>query len=131
MAEKNIQDEIRLALGSRPDIRVFRNNVGQGFQGVVVREADGMILLTKYRRIAFGLMPGSGDLIGWKSRIVTPDMINQSIAVFASAEVKRPGEKPRQDQINWALQVRKAGGIAGIVHNAGEALALVGEGLGL
>lgn len=36
--------------------------------------------------------------------------------VFAAFEVKKPGEKPRANQIAFLESIQAAGGIAGVVH---------------
>ena len=75
MNETAILQRIRLDLGLEPTVRLFRNNVG------VLRDAQG-------RPVRFGLHPGSGDLIGWRSVRITPDMVGRLLAVLASVEVK-------------------------------------------
>jgi len=109
MNETTILQRIRLALGRVPGLRLFRNNVGG------LKDQFG-------RFVKFGLNPGSGDLIGWRSVEVTPDMVGKRIAVFTSVEVKTPTGKIRPDQIVWQKNVADAGGIAIIVRSEEEAL---------
>jgi len=100
MNEKPIQNQIMLAVGGRPDTRVFRNTVGVG------KHMDGSF-------VRFGLCPGSGDLIGWHTVTITPDMVGQKFARFLSIEVKRSkGNKASDEQINWTEVVARFGGIA-------------------
>ena len=61
--ETNIQQRIRLALGTREDVRLFRNQVGQ-----LPDPRTG-------RPVQFGLAKGSADIVGWKTVEVTPDMV--------------------------------------------------------
>jgi hypothetical protein len=102
MTEAQIQAVVMRALGGRTDVRVFRNQVGFGFVGEP----------PNHRPVTMGLHPGSGDLIGWKSVTVTPDMVGTKLAVFLSVEVKRPGKGLRPNQETWMRVVREHGGIA-------------------
>ena len=108
MSEAATLQAIRLDLGRAPGVRLFRNNVG------LLRDHQG-------RAVRFGLHPGSGDLIGWRTVTVTPDMVGRSIAVMASIEVKSATGRPREDQIHWAETLRAAGGFAGIARSPEQA----------
>ena len=104
MSEAGVQSAIRLALGKYPGVKAFRNSVGQ------YRTEDGRV-------IRYGLLPGSGDLIGWRTVLITPDMVGRHIAQFMSIEVKTPKGAVRPDQVLWAENVRRAGGIAVIARS--------------
>ena len=117
LSEKDIQQGIINQANRRPDVRLFRNNIGIGFQGNVLVEENGKIILANARRIRFGLQEFSGDLIGWKSMKITPDMVGLTVAVFVSEEVKSPTGRIGEGQKNWTAQVIKAGGIAKIVRS--------------
>lgn len=104
-AETTLQQQIRLALGTRPDLRLFRNQVGQ-----LPDPRTG-------RPVQFGLARGSADLIGWRTIVVTPDMVGQRIAVFASLEVKTPTGRLTPAQQSWLGAVRSAGGLAGVARS--------------
>ena len=107
MNESGIQSRIMLALGARPGIRIFRNQVGFGFVGEYPNQ----------RPVSFGLAPGSGDLIGWRSRIITPDDVGRSVAQFLSVKVKSASGTARPNQRTWAEVVRQFGGIAIIARD--------------
>lgn len=111
--ETKIQQEIRLGLGTRDDVRLFRNQVGQ-----LPDPRTG-------RPVQFGLAKGSADLVGWKTIEVTPDMVGQRLAVFTSIEVKTPTGRPTTYQKSWLAAVEKAGGIAGIARSVDDALQIV------
>jgi hypothetical protein len=127
MLESPIQNKIMLALGSRPDVRIFRNNVGNGFFGRAFEESGRCVTLIDYRRVQFGLAVGSSDLIGFKSVEITPDMVGKRVAVFLSPEVKIPGASGKEHQKNWRDMVSSFGGISGIVKSVDEAQELVGK----
>jgi hypothetical protein len=111
--ETNIQQRIRLALGTRQDVRLFRNQVGQ-----LPDPRTG-------RPVQFGLAKGSADLVGWKTIEVTPDMVGQQVAVFTSIEVKTPKGRATPYQQAWLQSVEKAGGIAGIARSVEDAVQIL------
>tara|TARA_R110000868_G_scaffold71743_1_gene209800 strand:+ start:5026 stop:5391 length:366 start_codon:yes stop_codon:yes gene_type:complete len=94
--------EIKLELGSKSHIRVFRNQVGLAFVGKPPN-------LTPVRT---GLVPGSADLIGWTSKIIRQEDVGSKVAVFTSVEVKTTTGRMSDKQDNWKEQVEMAGGIA-------------------
>lgn len=124
LSEKDIQQQIINTLNRRPDVRVFRNNIGQGFIGAVIAEGDGRIMLKNYRRIRFGLQDGSGDLIGWKTIKITPEMVGTNVAVFTSIEVKSKTGTVSDEQKNWFGAVTRACGIAKIARSAEDGTAI-------
>ena len=112
-AETTLQQQIRLALGTRTDLRLFRNQVGQ-----LPDPRTG-------RPVQFGLARGSADLIGWRTITVTPEMVGTQLAVFTSIEVKLPNGRVRPEQHAWLGVVRSAGGIAGIARSVRDANAIL------
>lgn len=133
MSESANQNRIRRVLHDRGD-RLFRNNRG------VLPDRNG-------NPVRFGLANTSqtggeqlksGDLIGWETRLVTPDMVGTHVAVFKSIEVKPdgwkpPGVGPVKDargkltayghflgQKAWADLVNDEGGIAGFMIDPDE-----------
>lgn len=117
---------MRLSTGA---VRLFRNNVGSFWTGKIERVRapgavavkPGDVVIRSARIVNCGLHEGSGDLIGWKSVEVTPDMVGQRLAVFVSMEVKAAGGKLRPAQRNWLDVVRSMGGLAGVARSADEA----------
>ena len=112
--ETTLQQHIRLALGTRPDLRLFRNNTG-----TLPDPRTG-------RPVQFGLARGSADLIGLRTVTITPDMVGQQVAVFTSIEVKTPKGRPTAEQQNWLNMVRSLGGIAGIARSVRDANEILG-----
>lgn len=106
-SEQTIQQQIRLAC-SRGPVRLWRNNVGR-------------LLDQSGRPVAFGLCPGSADLVGFTTITVTPDMVGQRIAVFAAVEVKAERGRPTPQQTAWLEHVTAAGGRAGIARSVEDA----------
>ena len=112
-AETDLQQRIRLALGTRSDLRLFRNQVGQ-----LPDPRTG-------RPVQFGLARGSADLIGWRTITITPDMVGQRLAVFTSIEVKTERGRVRPEQHAWLAAVTGAGGIAGVARSVTDAHAIL------
>ena len=114
MTESSIQALIMRELTKDPRCRLFRNNVGIGWAGQLVRKyPDGSVLLAHARPLHAGLCVGAADLIGW------------SAGRFLSVEVKTPTGAIRPEQITWRDNVLRAGGIAGIVRSVEEAKELI------
>ena len=112
-AETTLQQQIRLAVGTRPDARLFRN------QCVALPDPR------TGRLVTFGLARGSADLIGWRTVVVTPEMVGQRLAVFTSIEVKTATGRLRPEQQAWLGVVRSAGGVAGVARSVPDALRIM------
>lgn len=100
MRETLLMMEIRAALNSQPDVRMFRNNVGS------LPGPDGK------GRVVFGLAKGSADLIG----ILNP------LGRFVAFEIKTAKGRISKEQVAWANAVRSYGGFACFVRSSQEAL---------
>ena len=111
MTESELQALILRAAGSKSHVRVFRNQVGEGYVGQALRDPEG-VFLRDARHVRMGLFPGSADLIGWRTLTVTPDMVGSQIAQFLSIEIKTKTGRVRPDQQNWLDQITTAGGHA-------------------
>jgi hypothetical protein len=108
-SEQTIQQQIRLAC-SRGSARLHRNNVGR-----LPDPRTG-------RWVEFGVGgKGAGDLIGWRTITITPEMIGQQVAVFTSIEVKSATGPLRPEQRQWMEAVQAAGGIAGVARSVEDA----------
>ena len=115
MTEHAIQSEIFRAIGSRADVRLFRNNTAGAWAGEVIGRTPHSITLLNPYPIHAGLFKGSADLIG----IVAPT------GRFLSLEIKSATGRPRPEQIVWRDNILRFGGIAGIVRSVDEALVLL------
>lgn len=118
MKESDISSDIRIDLGGRIDTRLFRNNVGR----LPDPRAPG-------KWVAYGLCPGSSDLIGWHTVTITPDMIGSKIAVFTAIETKRPGARTDPErlekQMNFINIVQRFGGYSGVATSVLEARRII------
>lgn len=112
-------------------MRIFRNNVGTGLviraKNVQMREAiinacaaTAAKMGGSAARIRFGLCEGSGDDIGWTPYEIKPEDVGKTIAVFTSAEIKKPKGRSSDEQKQWAKVVNAAGGIAVVWRSADD-----------
>ena len=141
--EHQIQSDIHNAL-SRGFLRVFRCNVGTGWAGgdrerratLVTREnindlrlelRVGDAIVPNARPLHAGLQKGNGDLIGWQSVTITPEMVGETVAIFTSIEVKTAKGAHRAAQNTWREQVLAAGGIAFTARSVEQAKTILKE----
>lgn len=111
--ESAVQDEIRLAVGERTGVVLWRNNVG-----VAEHWRPGA---TKPDYVRYGLGNGSSDLIG----IVRRD---DGVGIFVALEVKnRLVDVMTPEQLQWQALVRQHGGVARVVRSVPEALLAIDE----
>ena len=120
MRESSVQADImrRLCVGA---VRLFRNNIGTFWTGKPVRHPDGSVTLHGARVVVCGLTPGSSDLVGWRSVVVTPEMVGTTVAVFVSLEIKSATGRLSPEQANWLRVVSEAGGLAGVARSVEDA----------
>lgn len=117
MNETNLLRSIMLAMSKAlPNVRLFRNNTGMGWAGKLLhRTGTGTVAIENARPLYAGLCVGSSDLIGWTSVEITPEMVGRKVAVFTAVEIKQPGKKPTEAQVNFIENVRSAGGIGTVI----------------
>lgn len=105
---------LRLNAGRHRDWTLYRNNVGVllDARGVPVRY--GLANSSKDQNADLK----SGDYIGWRRVVITPDMVGKVIAQFVSAETKHTGWKldltddHTRAQAAWANLINRDGGCA-------------------
>lgn len=121
-SEGAVQSAVRLE-AARVGVRLFRNNVGvlTNEKGTPVRYglANDSPAVNKIMK--------SGDLIGWRTVIVTPQMVGQAIAQFVSRECKAVGwhyvgDDREKAQLAWAQLVTAGGGDASFCTGEGTLL---------
>ena len=105
--ETNLQQEIRLAVGQIPNLRLFRNQVGQLPHPIT------------NRYVQFGLA------IGFKTVKITEDMVGTNIAQFISLEVKTNTGRISKIQQNWLTLIKNSGGISGVVRSIDDAIKIL------
>lgn len=103
MTESQLQDAIRLALGSDPALCLWRNNIGHA----VMRHGA---------RVTFGVGgPGGADLIGMFKA-------GDGRALFVALEIKTPTGRQSPEQRQYEALVRRLGGEYAILRSVDEAL---------
>ncbi len=110
MKETAIQREIMLAVGNRPDVRIWRNNSGVARQ----RRKDG----SKGRPVKFGLVPGAADIIG----IIAGGR-------FLAIECKTINGRLSQNQKQWRAVIERFGGLYILARSAQEAVTQLEKGV--
>jgi hypothetical protein len=122
--ETPLKHRIQLAISSE-DTRFWNNPVGEAWLGKAVRQPNGSFIILHPKRVVYGLCPGSSDLIGAVSRIVTPNMVGKRIAIFAGVEVKTDDGIVSDKQERFISTIQGLGGIAGIARSPEEALRII------
>lgn len=121
-SEEVVQQAVRLDI-ARHGMTPMRNNVGamQAVDGRVVRFGlmnDSKALNERFK---------SSDLIIPRSIVVTPEMVGQTVAVFAAVECKASDWQFRATDAHSVAQQRfidlvlAAGGMAGFATSIGDA----------
>lgn len=118
-SEAWVQSAVRIE-ASQKGVTLFRNNVG------VLEDKTG-------RPVRYGLANDSkqineviksGDLIGWRPRLIEPWMLGHVVAQFVSRECKTPGWQftgagREAAQMNWIKLVNASGGDAAFTTGEG------------
>lgn len=111
-SEAKIQSQVRLE-AARKGVKLWRNNVGVylDVRGVPVRYG----LANDSKRLNEACK--SGDLIGWRPLLITPDHVGSRFAQFVSRECKKSGWRYKGDsheraQLKWIEAVVADGGDA-------------------
>lgn len=116
--EAAVSAAIQLACGRGP-CRLLRNNVG------ALPAPDGRLVRYGLGQSGASRVVGTSDLIGWRSRDITPDMVGQTIAQFVAIEVKDRG-RATPEQLTWLDAVTRAGGLAGVARSPDDARTILG-----
>lgn len=121
-SESEIQKEVRLA-ATQYGFSLWRNNVGAAYRSKlgpkgVIWLKDGSVHIKFPILVKFGLHEGSSDLIGFRRMTVTPEMVGQTLPIFAGVECKTKGGKESKQQKNWKLFLLKERAISIIARSA-------------
>ena len=119
-SEAAVTSRVRMEAAAK-GYTLWRNNVGALLdqRGIPVRFGLANDSKQMNERIK------SADWIGWRKVVVTPDMVGQTLAVFASVEMKEAGWRysgagREAAQMTWAQLVAASGGVGVIVSEAGS-----------
>lgn len=106
--ERRIQGEVLIRLGSRPDCRLWRANVGQGWVQVGPRAAP------RFRPQTFGVK-GQPDLMGVIMLGAPP------LAFWLGVEVKTADGRQLPSQRDYQAMITRLGGVYLLVRSADDA----------
>lgn len=97
--ESELMNQLMLEASQRGN-RLWRNNQGR------YQDKHGTW-------ITYGVCnPGGSDLIGFTRRLILPEHVGSTVAVFTAVEAKTGRLKPTADQDNFIRMVVQKGGIA-------------------
>lgn len=83
------------------------------------RNSRGVAELPNGARITYGVGPaGAADWLGYRTIIITDEMVGQHLPVFLAIEAKRPGEDPTEDQYRFLTEIQFDGGLSGCARSA-------------
>lgn len=129
----NFTKEIRMR-ASQLGARLFRRNVGMGWIGnsIVFKKAEtvsvraGDVLIREARPFHNGTV-GQYDTHGWRTVVITPDMVGKKIAQVVEIEAKLGSGRETREQVSWGETVRAAGGIAGVARSLEDVDRIFGQ----
>lgn len=143
-SHRKILQDVFAKLGSREDVRLFKNPVGLALSGKIFKLTDyqkwqirrilkiplatNFKLLIEPHEIKYGLTPGSADLIGFRKVKITPDDYGKDIAQFLSIEIKPEKAAVKPNQKNWYRFIRGFGGLAGVARSVRDAIIIIAGG---
>lgn len=121
MSERDLLNDIRMQ-ASHLGARLFRNNVGIGWAGRLIKHVGGSVTLLSARPLHAGLCIGSSDLVGWMPYTIKTEDVGRTVALFCAVEVKWGGTVVTNEQAAFIMAVKMAGGLAGVVRDTETAL---------
>ena len=127
MSESALGKKLTVAW-SKMGNRLFRMNSGMGWvgQSTVIRAptqmtlSPGTVVVHNARPLHAGFT-GCPDYWGFKRVVITPEMVGQTVAVFAVMETKDTGRVTKEQQ-NFLNMVNENGGIAKVVRQVEDSL---------
>ncbi len=109
MSETAITKQCLLDLSKEDGVTVWRNNTG------ALKNQSGQL-------VRFGL-PGSGDILGLKRIVITPEMVGKTFGRFIAVENKTKTGEQREQQERFQEMVENHGGLYVMARSPEEAVA--------
>lgn len=130
-------DQVKLILleASRLGARLHRRNVGQGWigsrtyrakGGERVTLAAGDVVIRQARPFHNG-ETGQSDTYGWRTVIITPEMVGTKMAQHVEIEAKQGSGRETSEQAAWGRAVIEAGGVYGVAREPADVAALLAK----
>lgn len=121
MNEHDLQSVVRVALAHEGTF--FRANVGSGWTGEkIIKQLNGDVLIKQARPFSGGMVVGFPDIFGAVPVTITPDMVGQTVAIFAGIEIKTPTGRVRPEQQNFIEFMAKQGCRVGVARSVEQAV---------
>lgn len=119
--------------GSKLGARLFRNNVGLGWVGGIIRITKeikmnlrpGDMVIRSARALHAGLCEGSSDAVGFTPVLITQDMVGKTVPIFTAIESKTGKGQLSQMQKSFIDMVLAFGGIAGVARSKQDLIDLI------
>ena len=119
MSETQLYNDI-LAAHSRGNTRLFRINAGMAYQGRIIEQTPGRLILAPWYPMRLAA-EGISDLLGWTTMAVAGDAGLDRAAIFTAIECKWGRRRPTAEQEAFINVVQRAGGRAGVARSVEDA----------
>jgi len=127
--ESTVSQEIQIQ-ARHYDCTLMRNNAGACIDNTGRLVRYGLGNLSKKQTEVFA----SSDLIGITKKVITPDMVGQTVGIFTAVEVKKEAWNPEKKlnpretaQFNFINWVKTQGGYAFFANNIDKLNELKGD----
>lgn len=127
MNEDAIKTTIRKHYGNRDDLALFTNPCGNGWVGSNAVVRGDVALVKNPRRVEYGLIKGSSDVIGIQRLRITQEMVGRTIGRFVAFEIKTLTGQLSPEQSVFIANVKALGAAAGVVRSVADAEKLLQE----
>jgi hypothetical protein len=131
--ETNVIKQVQISATAK-GWRLFRNSVGLAWAGNVceertLKDRNGtpilVVELSNARRVHYGLVKGSSDLVGWAPRVIQPEDVGKTLAVFVAIECKTKAYgRTTEEQDRWLSAVANAGGMAYLARESKDGVTM-------
>lgn len=112
--ERKIKEQVIREMDPETE-RLFRVNAGLFWAGDVESRLPGGRVVLRGARAVAGAPAGFPDMAGWKTIVVTPEMVGQKIAVFVGIELKSANCDVSSVQQKFGELLTRMGGIFKVV----------------
>jgi hypothetical protein len=109
---------------SRGPTRLFRQQSTLAWAGRILSRTHDTITLYRPSAIKFGA-PGMADVGGFTAVLITPEMLDTTVAIAVQIEAKGPKTRIEQEQRDYLAMCVRLGGRAGIARSVEEAQAII------
>ena len=112
--ERKVRDSVLKDMDPETE-RLFRVNAGRFWAGEIESRLPGGRVVMKGARAVSGVPAGIPDMIGWKTVVVTPEMVGTKVAIFMGVELKSANCVVSDVQRKFGELLTRMGGIFKVV----------------